>query len=213
MLLGLGVPEHWISVCLDEKAHIVVGIVSLEATLERLRIPLNVVLGLQSDCALAKVVVLASEHNHRVWVDILLEFGLQPFGKKLRIFFFILFFNLFSFIIKFLFFWRRRRRCDEENIESGLVALRIAVEDVATILAIVLLEPPPESFAHHLLRNLRLALILRKVVVHLDPEVEDFKLIIRLEVVFDKLRELLLIILLTIIGALLVWLSARTRWS
>jgi len=152
VLLCLRVAQHRVIVRIDEQID-VVGIAVLEqAAFQRLIIPLLIVLSFELGSSLAQVVVTAAQQNDRIGVDVLLELGGVLFGELFGVLRLLLVFigNLISFLIDLLLLWLGLLRGDEEDLEGCRVANGVTIEDVASILAVVLAQPPAESLAHHL---------------------------------------------------------------
>ena len=108
-------------------------------------------------------------------------------------------FDLFTILIYFLGLWRRLLWRDVKDLIASRVANRIAVENIASILAIVLAQPPAESLAHHLLRNLLLAFVILIVRVDLALEVEGQELVLGAGLVLRQLLQLALVGLLPLV--------------
>lgn len=100
--------------------------------------------------SIEQVAVFTSNVNDRVWVDLALELGAVKLRKLLRVDLFLLLFDLVSFFVKLWFFLLGLLRCDVKYAFGSLVADRIAVKNVATVLTIVLVQAPSESFVEQL---------------------------------------------------------------
>jgi len=87
---------------------------------------------------------------------VLLELWCVLLGLLLGVFCILLFLlnDLVVFIVIFFRLWLGLLWCNEENIKSRLVAHGVAIEDIASVLAVILAESPPESLAKHLRWNL-----------------------------------------------------------
>lgn len=130
----------------------------------------------------------------------LLELWCVLLGLLLGVFCILLFLlnDLVVFIVIFFRLWLGLRWCNEENIKSRLVAHGVAIEDIASVLAVILAESPPESLAKHFRWNLFLCRFIFEILVHSQFQVKYFKIIIRLSLILFKLLELLIVDLLTI---------------
>ena len=85
----------------------------------------------------------------------LLEFGLLGlFGI------FFLFRDKLSILVVLWLFWGRRRGLHDEHFEGSVVAHWVAIEDIASILAVILTQSPAECFAHELRGDLFLVGVL-----------------------------------------------------
>ena len=131
-----------------------------------------------------------------------LELGRVLFGKFLWIDFlttFLLFWDLVSILVKLFglgggFFWR-----DVEYLITGCVAERVAIENVSSILAVVLAQSPAESLTHHLLRNLLLSFVVLVVLIDLSLDIKWDELVIRGSLVLSQLLKLTLVVLLALV--------------
>ena len=86
----------------------------------------------------------------------LLEFGLLGlFGV------FFLFRDKLSILVVLWLFWGRRRGLHDEHFEGSVVAHWVAIEDIASILAVILAQSPAECLAHELRGDLFLIGVLR----------------------------------------------------
>ena len=130
----------------------------------------------------------------------LLEFRSILFGELLRVLCLSLIFirNLFAVFVELFLLGRGLLRCDKEDLERCLVTSGVAIEDVASVLAVVLTETPPECFTHHLCWNLLVVRVTVEILVNLLLKAQKFKIVIRFCLIFGKLRELLLVDLLAI---------------
>lgn len=61
--------------------------------------------------------------------------------------------NLVAFIVHFFYSWLRRWWSDVEHFRAGVVANRVAIKDVTSVLAVILAQSPRDSFTHHRLRD------------------------------------------------------------
>ena len=192
MLLCLWMAEHWVVVCTLEQGNIVSLTVGLESSLQVLRVPLLVVFSRELFGSFPQVVIIASEQDHGVWVDVALELGGVALSQLLWVDFLllVLLLNWIAFVIDFLLFGCRLLRRDEEDFNGSLVADGVAIEDVASVLAVILAESPSESLAHHLRRDLLLTWVAGKVLIDLALETEWLELIVSLSLVDSKLLQL-----------------------
>jgi len=177
-----------------EQVHIVGRVILTQTTLQILWIPLLVVRFVELSSALLEELITATEQNHRVWVDVLLEFG--------RVLFLLLFSlvritrfgrNLVAFLVKYFLLGLRRIRSDNEDLERRLEADRVAIQDVASVLAIILAQAPSEGLTEHLAWNLLLFWIFFVVLVDLRLEIKFFELIVRVGLISISLGKFLLV--------------------
>jgi len=86
--------------------------------------------------------------------------------------------NLVAFFVNSFRPWLRRWRSDVEHFRASDVANRVAIEDVASVLAIILAQSPSDSLAHHLLRDPLLVGVFLIVLVYLKFELKRLVLVI-----------------------------------
>ena len=109
-------------------------------------------------------------------------------GIFLLLFFF---FNRFAFFVEFLLFGRRGLRCNKEHLQSRLVANWIAIENVTSVLTVILTESPAESFTHHFGWDLLFGWVLFEVLIDSKLKLKWLKFVVRVCLIFSKLFHLL----------------------
>jgi len=139
-----------------------------------------------------------------------LEFGGVLLGKLLGVHLLarILFFDFIAFLIDFFLFGLGLLRSDVKDFKRSAVANRVPVEDVTSVLAIILTQSPSESLAHQRRRDLLLFRILFEVIGDPFSELKRDELIVAVSFIERHLLKFLFIDSL-----LLILLNAFTFWS
>ena len=100
----------------------------------------------------------------------------ELFGVDVRLRVFL--FDLVALLVNLLRLWRRLLRRDVEHFECRLVANRVAIENITTVLAVVLTESPPDGLTHHLCGDLLFIWVFLVELVDADFEVEHLEVIV-----------------------------------
>ena len=92
----------------------------------------------------------SSQYDDRVWIYVLLEFGFEELLQRL----FVHFIRCLNLLSRCFIYYELRFRflvLDKEHTESIAVAAREPIKDIASVLAVVLVQPPSHSLVYHLL--------------------------------------------------------------
>jgi hypothetical protein len=144
-LLGVGQAKVGVVAGIFEEFDVVDLVPVFKATRQVANIPFGVgflgkALGVFTD-----VLVIASDKNNGVGVDVLLEFGLEQLSESFIVHRLFLCRDLFTILIED---WRllfRGLSLNEENLRASVVTDGVAIQNVTAILAVVLAQTPSES--------------------------------------------------------------------
>ena len=117
----------------------------------------------------------SSQYDDRVWIYVLLEFGFEELLQRL----FVHFIRCLNLLSRCFIYYELRFRflvLDKEHTESIAVTAREPIKDIASVLAVVLVQPPSHSFIYHLLWDTMWDVLSRELLMVSDQILLDINL-------------------------------------
>ncbi len=138
--------------------NVIVLVVFSESSLKVILSPLYIRTRCHVLNSLSEIAIITSNHNHTVRIDILLELWHKQFCHLFFINFFGRFF--FTILINHWLWLFRPLWSNIENTLSGFITKRETIKNIASVLAVILIKSPSESFKDKFLRNLLIRILL-----------------------------------------------------